>query len=60
MVFFLYIAITYYSFNYNMIMTNIFIQTPVYISIEEVKDSTSNNDIKTLSNEQIQTLIVKA
>lgn len=41
-------------------MTNIFAQAPVYISIQEVLDSTSNTDIKNLWNDEVQSLIVRS
>lgn len=39
---------------------NIFVQTPVYISVQDVKDSTSKSAIKLLTDDEIKVLIYKA
>jgi len=41
-------------------MTNIFQQTPVYITADDVRDSTSNTDLQALTNAEIEVLITKA
>ena len=41
-------------------MTNIFAQDPVYITIQELKDSTSKSEIGALNDEEIKELIYKA
>lgn len=41
-------------------MASIFDQTPVYITVDEVKDSTSKSSLKALTDTQIKSLIYKA
>lgn len=41
-------------------MTNIFLETPVYITVAEVKDSTTIGGLATLWNNDVQVLIVKS
>ena len=41
-------------------MASIFLKTPVYITVQEVKDSTSKTGIASLTNDQITVLIYKA
>jgi hypothetical protein len=41
-------------------MANIFQQTPVYITADDVRDTTSNLDLKALTNAEIEVLITQA
>ena len=41
-------------------MSNIFSQDPVYITVTEVRDSTSDSDIQSLNDEKIKILIYRA
>jgi len=41
-------------------MTNLFLREPTYITVTEIKDSTSNSDLQNLSDDEIKILISKA
>jgi hypothetical protein len=41
-------------------MASIFLKDPIYITVQQVRDSTSKPDIVTLTNDQIKVLIYKA
>lgn len=41
-------------------MTSLFLREPTYITVDQVKDTTSKTDLKTLSNDEIKILIAKA